>query len=172
MYKYRSPYEAYPFLSDDENDIRCDFEILTDSMSSMTGLLASMCPEKRDELLKVDELIYHFNPSLRTMFTIKKEETEWLLDSIKTMEKEVADRFERFVLPAGSERASLAHVLRVEGKKLVRMLYIARERGLDFSNDLIDFASLISGYFFMLALWLNKIDGVEEIEFQSRNYKL
>ena len=47
MKPYRSPYEAYPFLSDAKDDLRCDFEILTDRMASMTGLLASLCPEYR-----------------------------------------------------------------------------------------------------------------------------
>ena len=28
MKLYRSPYEAYPFLSDADGDLRCDYEIL------------------------------------------------------------------------------------------------------------------------------------------------
>ena len=36
---YRSLYEAYPFLADAPEDLRCDFEIMTDRMSSETGLL-------------------------------------------------------------------------------------------------------------------------------------
>ncbi|MEG0769490.1 MAG: ATP--cob(I)alamin adenosyltransferase, partial [Ruthenibacterium sp.] len=36
---YRSPYEAYPFLCDAADDLRCDFELLTDEMASRTGLL-------------------------------------------------------------------------------------------------------------------------------------
>lgn len=169
--KYRSPYEAYPFLSDSDADIRCDFEILTDRISSLTGLLAAKCPERREEILKVDELVYHTNPSLRTSFKITGEEIEWLHGVIKEMQAEVGERCSKFVLPAGSERGSLAHVLRVDGKQLVRTLYKARERGLEFPNELIDFASLVSGYFFMLSLWLNREDGVDEIPFISRNYK-
>ena len=30
MKLYRSPYEAYPFLSDADGDLRCDYEILKD----------------------------------------------------------------------------------------------------------------------------------------------
>ena len=168
--RYRSPYEAYPFLSDDGCDLRCDFEILTDRMASMTGALAARCPEKREELLKVDELIYHFNPTLRTFLSVTEEETDWLLERADEMRDEVRDRFDRFVLPAGSERACAAHVLRVDSKGLVRMLYRAREGGLEFSDRVIDVASIVADYFFMLALWLNKEDGVPEIPFNSRNY--
>lgn len=37
---YRSPYEAYPFLADEARKYDCDFEILTDEIASLTGLLA------------------------------------------------------------------------------------------------------------------------------------
>ena len=36
---YRSPYEAYPYLSSKPEDLRCDFELMTDELASMTGLL-------------------------------------------------------------------------------------------------------------------------------------
>ncbi len=171
MDKYRSPYEAYPFLADEDQDLRCDFEILTDRMSSLTGLLAAKCPARREELLRVDELIYHFNPSLRTFFSIRDEETAWLAALTQSLAEEVSGRCERFVLPAGSERACIAHLARVDGKSLVRLLYRARQRGVKFSDAVLDFANLLSGYFFQLALWLNQQDGVAEIPFISRNYR-
>ena len=168
---YHSPYEAYPFLADDDADLRCDFEILTDRMSSLTGILAAKCPELGKELLRIDELIYHFNPSLRTEFTITEEEISWLHRQTQKLFAETGKGTSLFVLPAGSERASAAHLLRTDGKALVRLLYRARSRGLDFPDALIDFANLLSGYVFAAALWLNKQDGVEEIPFASRNYR-
>lgn len=168
---YRSPYEAYPFLADAADDLRCDFEILTDEMSSKTGLLAARCPERREELLKLDELIYHMNPSLRTFFSILPEEVEWLNGCLQTLLKENEGRCSRFVLPAGTERACMAHVLRTDGKKLVRMLYRHAQSGGRVEDALFDFANLISGYFFQLALWLNARDSFDEIAFVSRNYK-
>ena len=61
---YRSPYEAYPFLCDADDDLRCDFELLTDELASGAGLLRSQItqPPLADELLWVCELIYHMNP--------------------------------------------------------------------------------------------------------------
>ena len=50
---YKSPYEAYPFLSDPAEDLRCDFEILTDKAASLTGLLRA-CVE--DTTLKTELL--------------------------------------------------------------------------------------------------------------------
>ncbi len=66
MELYRSPYEAYPFLCDDSDDLRCDFELLTDYMASSAGLLRTMVKDDvlREELLWICELIYHINPTL------------------------------------------------------------------------------------------------------------
>lgn len=175
---YRSPYEAYPFLADEDADLRCDFEILTDRISSMAGVLASMCPERRDEIVRVDELVYHANPTLRTHMSITEDEIEWLCQRVRQLEQEAEPEDgpsegrtrPKMVLPGGTTRAAYAHVIRVEGKQMVRTLYRARERGLDFPNTLIDFANLVSGYFHALSIWLNRHDGYEEIPFTSRNY--
>ena len=61
-------------------------------------------------------------------------------------------------------------ILRTDGKKLVRLLYRYAQRGGRVEERLLDFANLVSGYFFMLALWMNHEDGFEEIPFESRNY--
>jgi len=171
MKPYRSPYEAYPFLSDAKDDLRCDFEILTDKISSMTGLLASLCPERREELLKIDELVYHANPTLRTFLSITPEEIQWLKERVDALYEATKGLCNRFVLPAGTPRACVAHVLRTEGKGLVRMIYRHIENGGKVDEGLIDFANLVSGYFFLLALELNHTDGFEEVPFVSRNYR-
>ena len=58
MSAYRSPYEAYPFLCDEDDDLRCDFELLTDELASGAGLLRSRITEQTltDELLWVCEI--------------------------------------------------------------------------------------------------------------------
>ena len=170
MKLYRSPYEAYPFLSDDDGDLRCDFEILTDRISSTTGLLAALCPERREELLKLDELIYHANPTLRTFMSVTPEEIAWLKERTEALQEETKGLCERFVLPAGTPRACVALILRTDGKRLVRMLYRHAQRGGKVGEALFDFANLVSGYFFLLALLLNRADGFEEVPFVSRNY--
>lgn len=171
---YRSPYEAYPFLADAKEDLRCDFEILTDKICSGTGLLCAMVKEAGiDELVqpltKLGELIYHANPSLRTFCSITSEEVLWLKDEIDLLRSKV--KGEGFVLPAGCKEACVAHTLRTEGKELVRLLYRHLYNGNYVSEILIDFCNLISGYFFTLSLYINYVLNVNEIPFKSRNYK-
>lgn len=168
---YRSVDEAYPFLSEVPEKLYCDFEILTDEIASMTGLLACKAPEEfKEELLKVDELIYHLNPSVRTFYSIEADEERWLAERKNRYQIQFPEV--RFVLPAGSEAACLAHIIRVKCKELVRLLYrigYSTERQID--ERVFDFANLLSNYFFYLALMLNRAEGVEEKEFISRNYK-
>lgn len=189
---YRSPYEAYPFLRDPGDDLRCDFEILTDELTSLTGLLraqiAAPLPEAGkagpgdgdgpdewgkelcEELLWVGGLLYHINPTLRTRLTVTPEEVDRLAAAVKRLENEAADRRRGFVLPQGTVAACTAHLLRVRSKALVRLLYRHAQQGHAVPPALFDLANLLSGYFFALALVLNARAGVEEIPFQSRNY--
>ena len=172
MELYRSPWEAYPFLSDDSADLRCDFELLTDEITSMTGLLAEKAPDFRQELLQAAQLIYHANPTLRTRWTVTDEETAWLLHRAEALSAEAKEKglCDLFVLPQGSEAACLAHILRVKAKCLVRLIYRHAQQGRDVPHGLLDFANILSGYFFNLALILNDRAGAEEIPFVSRNY--
>ena len=87
---YHSPWEAYPFLSDAADDLRCDFELLTDDMASRVGLMRAEVenPALRAELLFVCELLYHCNPTLRTRCTVTPAERERLLAAAARGEQE------------------------------------------------------------------------------------
>ena len=170
MELYHSPYEAYPFLSDDSDDLRCDFELLTDEMASMTGLLRAQTADEnlRAELLWVCELIYNINPTLRTRLTVTEEEAARLTAVVERLEGE--STVHGFVLPQGCEAACTAHLLRVKGKCLVRLLYRHMRQGHEVPPLLVDVCNLLSGYFFLLALKLNVLTGTAEAAYVSRNY--
>ncbi len=169
---YRSPWEAYPFLSDPPDDLRCDFELLTDEMASRTGLLRAKLKEGplREELLWLCELIYHMNPALRTPLKVTEEERDRLLAATERLRAGAGERCRKFVLCQGCETACLAHLLRVQAKELVRLIYRHIRQGHRAEPMLLDLANLLSGYFFYLALTLNAESGVDEVEFVSRNY--
>lgn len=168
-----SKYLAYPFLYDKSCDLRCDFEILTDEISSMIGLLRAYVEdsELKDELSKVNELMYHLNPSLRTKTTVTEEELIWLEQRYIYHSEYVKERFNKFVLPEGSRQSGFCHVIRSKCKALVRLTSRYKERGNNVDEIIFDFANLFSGYFFVLALKFNKDENIEETEFISRNYK-
>ncbi|MEG2931504.1 MAG: ATP--cob(I)alamin adenosyltransferase [Ruthenibacterium sp.] len=172
---YRSPYEAYPFLCDAADDLRCDFELLTDEMASRTGLLRAQTlqlstAQLSAELLWICELLYHMNPTLRTYLTVTEAEKDRLLAAVQRLRDTSGARCERFVLTQGCEAACTAHLLRVQGKNLVRLLYRHAQQGHSVPPLLLDVANLLSGYFFHLTLWLNQLTDTEEIAYESRNY--
>lgn len=171
--QYRSEYEAYPFLCDPLADKRCNFELFTDLIASQIGLLRANIEEKdiRNDLLKLCEIVYHINPTLRTKLTVTTDEKDWLVMKMEALKQEVGERCRKFVLTQGSNAACQAHILRVQGKSLVRFLYGYEEQGKKVDPMLIDLGNLLSQYFFYLALKLNELDGVDEIEYVSRNYK-
>ena len=172
MELYRSPYEAYPFLSDAPDDLRCDFELMTDGLASLTGLLRSKVEDAalREELLWLCELIYHMNPALRTPLRVTEAERERLHAAAERLRGETRDRCRRFVLCQGCEAACIAHVLRVRAKETVRLLYRHLHQGRPVEPLLLDLVNLLSDYFFHLALRLNAEAGVDEVDFISRSY--
>lgn len=168
-----SKYLAYPFLYDNSEDLRCDYEIFTDEISSTIGLLRAFVKDEdlKNELTKINELMYHMNASLRTKVTVTEEELLWVESRTKAYQEEIKDRVNKFVIPQGSVAGSYAHIIRTKCKALVRLLHRHKEQGNIVNEILFDFANLFSGYFFILALKLNKDENVDESEFISRNYK-
>ncbi|MDR3207464.1 MAG: ATP:cob(I)alamin adenosyltransferase [Oscillospiraceae bacterium] len=169
---YKSPYEAYPFLADDSDDLRCDFELLTDLITSEIGLLAALAEdaETRTRLARLEELVYHANPTLRTRLTLTAGELAWLAAETDALDRATRAGRLPFVLPRGGVPACRAHVLRVYGKMAVRLLYRHAQGGHEVPDRLLDFFHLLSGYFHLLALRLNAQAGIEETAFISRNY--
>jgi cob(I)alamin adenosyltransferase len=173
---------AYTFLYDDPADLRCDFEIATDETASMIGFLRSHIDDGalREELCRLNELMYHINPCLRTKMTISAEELNWLNGRVEEIQREIREDFDaaappgkskaRFVVPQGCPAAAYSHIIRNKCKALVRLMYRHREQGNNVDDMLFDCVNLFSGYFYSLALKLNRDGGIAETEFISRVY--
>jgi cob(I)alamin adenosyltransferase len=178
-----SEFLAYSFLYDDAADLKCDFELLSDEISSMIGLLRSLLDETdmaadknlAGDLSRINELMYHINPSLRTKVMVSADELAWLHEKTMRLQDAVQDGLPKgggftFFIPQGCMQAAYSHVIRCKCKILVRLLSRYQQQGNPVDEMLFDFTNLYAGYFYSLALWLNKIHGVEERQFKSRVY--
>jgi len=178
-----SKYLAYCYLYEDTGDLKCDFEILTDEISSMIGLLRSLLDnadktadsDLAEDLVKINELMYHINPSLRTWVTVTEEELDWLNQKTQQLQKATEKGLPRggglnFFIPQGCTQAAYSHVIRNKCKTLVRLLSRFKQQGNEVDEILFDFANLYSGYFYFLALWFNMNHGEKETLFISRVY--
>ncbi|MEG0642025.1 MAG: ATP--cob(I)alamin adenosyltransferase [Clostridium sp.] len=164
---------AYPFLYDSPLNYKCDFEIFTDEISSAIGLLRAKVKDEniKAELSIINELMYHINASLRTFTSVTNSELNWLEERTKAYSDDVHDRCTKFVTPQGGEAACISHIIRSKCKGLVRLLHRHETLGNEVDPLLFNFANVFSGYFFVLALKLNKMEDIDETEFCSRNYK-
>jgi len=160
--KRRDKYEACSILCERGNDIKCDFALLVDETASTIGLLRSLINDEdlREELRLVCGIVYNLSPSFRAGMVLTEEE---LLELEKITQKHKESSAGTFVLPMGSERASLSHILRVKCKGLVRLLCRHAHDGNEVNALLRDFANLLSGYFYYLAFRLNELEGIAEI---------
>ncbi|MDI9469755.1 MAG: ATP:cob(I)alamin adenosyltransferase [Bacillota bacterium] len=194
---YRSRWEAYPFLSEPADDLRCDYEIASDRLASGLGWLAALLrrclaevPELREEvdpvaaaaaswleaapsdLETLAELCYHANAGLRTPCRLSAEEIAWLDEITCAAESILGQRLKQFVVTIGHEAAAAAHMLRCDTKQVLRLLYRAEQAGNTVNPLLIDFFSRLAGYSFALSLIINLRFGIPERHFESRNYPL
>lgn len=162
-------YLCYPYMREEASTV--DFEIQTDSLAVRIGQAANLVKlvEVKAELLELTEMAYHLNGSVRGDLAITEEDLKrlsWLYDRYVAETKELITQF---VLPQGSEAATALHVARSEAKKSVRALHkVSLEK--DLPDLLFDYTHLLANVMFVMAVYVNKQLGVEEIVFVSKSY--
>jgi ATP:cob(I)alamin adenosyltransferase len=163
-------YLSYPFLY--ENKKIVDFELITDEIASYLALAMSVCEDEtlKNELEKIATLVYHLNPCIRQDSRLEGYEIAWLYSRYNHYKENTKDRPTLFVLPAGSTLASVLHILRCKSKQLVRLLHHIYESKVKIDDSIFDFTNVMANYFFVVALYANKLEGVQEIPFVSRVY--
>ena len=170
MKKKDMRYLSYPYMK--EKGSLVDFEIWTDSLATKIGLAASLTkeiPVLYKDLMTLLPLVYHLNGSVRGRLAIREEDLATLNERYDFYVGEVRERISTFVLPQGVTAACLLHACRSEAKKAVRTLHkVAMER--DVPPILFDFTHLLANLFFVMAVFVNKWYGVEEIPFISQSY--
>lgn len=170
MKKKDSRYLCYPFMRESASTV--DFEIRTDSLTTRIGQAASQTkdiPVIHEDLMYLLPMAYHLNGSARGKLAISEEDLERLSQMYDFYTAEVEDRITTFLLPYGTEAACTLHVCRSEAKKSVRALHkVSLEK--EIPEILFDYAHLLANVFFVMAVYVNKHQGVEEIPFTSKSY--
>ena len=161
---------CYPFMR--EESCMVDFEIRTDSLAARIGLAASLTESYSEvyaDLMHLVKMAYHLNGSVRGRLAITEEDLQWLSEIYDSYLAEVRDRTEGFVLPQGCQAAAVLHTCRSEAKKSVRALHkVSLEK--DVPEILFDYANLLANVLFVMAVYMNKKQQIEEIPFVSKSY--
>ena len=163
---------CYPFM--EEQGMFCDYEILTDGLSSYLGLVLSIAKERKypEGLLGIfqwlTEMALHLNGSLRGKLAVEKEDLEKLhkiYDYYKSL-KEVKN----FTIPTGSYLSAQVNICRYKTKEVVRLLNKINKEEKDLPAILFSFTNLMANLLFILSIYINDLDKEENQVFRSKSY--
>ena len=165
-------FSCYPFMR--EKSCLVDYEIRTDSLTTRIGAVLPTlrnnpnCPVLKD-LEIIQPLAYHVNGSVRGKLAITEDDLHWLSHRYDYYVEQAGETIKQFLLPQGSETGALLHICRSEAKKSYRALHkVSEER--EVPEILFDFLGLLANVFFVMAVYMNRLDNVAEIPFISKSY--
>lgn len=156
---------AYSFL--EEEDSRCDYEIASDQLASFFSITKHVVKHIREEdIVRLIELVYHANGSIRGKNAIHQEEVQELMNLYEYYFVEM----KQFVLPDGCIGASYLHKARADVKALIRIMQRVKREGYAIEDCLFDFMNLLSNTCFMMCLYENAHEHYAEKTFVSKSY--
>ena len=144
-----------------------------DELNSNIGLLLceTMPEDVRAMLVEVQHQLFNLGGELSIPgFEILKQEALLVLD--QALEKYNADlpKLEEFILPAGNRAASLAHVCRTVARRAERAcVALGNEEALNETPR--QYLNRLSDLMFVLSRVLNRMDGGQDVYWQSERMK-
>lgn len=150
-----------------------------DELNSWLGFSISMLldqhSELKQELKQVQQFLFDVGTDLATPLEAERplklegESVTWLEERIDRYTAEAPD-IERFILPGGSQGASMMHMARTIARRaerqIVRLSWTAKLNG-----EVIMFVNRLSDYFYAVARVINVREGVEDV-FYERGEKV
>ncbi len=151
----------------DKSDIRIDLLGELDELNARIGYLTASSEIKKfielEFLARIQSLLLDLgseiaNPGIdESKF---KDFSEYVLQMEKDMDQMdlVLDELKNFILPGGNISASLAHLCRTQARKCERIFVSLNHK----NNTAGQFLNRLSDYFFVLARFINRKNGVED----------
>ena len=166
-------YSSYPFMR--EKSCLVDYEIRTDSLTTSIGAMFPLLTEEeqvvKNDLCMIQPLCYHANGSVRGKLAIMEADLQWLSERYDFYVAQTGEKTKQFVLPRGNEAACALHLARSEAKKSYRTLHkVSEER--DVPDILFSFLGLLANVLFVMAVYINQVNGISEIPFESKSYPI
>lgn len=163
---------SYPFM--DETELLCDYEILTDGLSSYLGLALSQTKtEDYPQQVAVDlkwlsEMVLHLNGSIRGQLAINQSELKLLNKKYDFYKKKV--KHDNFTLPGGDLLAAQIDVCRYKSKEVVRLLNKLKQNKIEIDDILFSFANILANLLYLMSLYINDFKGIKQEKFKSKSY--
>lgn len=154
-----------------KNDVRVAAYGTVDELNSFIGLLVGFLPvdENKEFLLSVQNTLFDLGNVLALDITapnIEKYNISFDREEIIKLENEI-DRLSEslpplklFVIPGGTQVASLCHVCRTISRRAEREFYTMSEY-FQVNSEIFIYINRLSDYFFILSRFFNKKEGSE-----------
>ena len=163
---------SYPFM--DEDSLLCDYEILTDGLSSYLGLALSKArsgdyPKRVSEDLKwLIEKVLHLNGSVRGQLAIEQSDLDWLNQKYDYYKDKV--EYNSFTLPGGDILAAQIDICRYKSKEVVRLLNRLKQANIEVDDIILAFANILANQLYLMSLYINDFKEIRQEKFQSKSY--
>lgn len=157
-----------------EDGLFCDYEVLSDGLSSYFGLVLAIgkergYPEEICDILEwLTEMSLHLNGSLRGNLAIYPEDLDKLY-KIYYFYKDKID-IKGFTLPIGSYFSCQINILRFKSKELVRLLNKIDRTQTKVPQILFSFSNLLANFLYVLSCYVNLLDNFQNKSFISKSY--
>ena len=158
---YHSPYEAYPFLSDEAEDLRCDFETAhrRDGKPHRAAPGAGTGPWAEEGIAVALRTDLPHQPHFAHHLTVTRQECDRLLGMASRLKEECSSAANSLSSPRAAKRPVPPTLLRVQGKQLVRLIYRHARQGHPVPVDAVGSGQPAFRLLFLLALKLNQLEG-------------
>lgn len=167
-------YICYTYMK--EKSCKVDYEVLSDALTVSIGMVIPYLTKDneqiiKNDLIKLQHLVYHANGSVRGKLAITEEDVSWLSSRYDYYCKQVGEKMKHFVIPQGCLAALHLHRVRNDAKLVYRALFHAHKEN-PVSELLFQFTGLLSNVAHAMALHVNTLNAVKEIPFDTKSYNL
>jgi len=145
-----------------------------DELNSFLGLLIAKCDGLDTTVLKqIQSSLFDMGSHLASDNTADEYLPKLENQLVTTLEQEIDKMtaqlppLKSFILPGGNERISLAHICRTTCRRAERRV-VALKSHKSIPDIIVTFLNRLSDYFFTLGRFLAKLDGIDEVKWNSK----
>lgn len=134
-----------------------------DELNSITGLIASKCDRKRDELEQIQNELHILQAELADMEPdkiITQEDIDRLEKLCDSYQEEIPP-LRDFILAGGTETASYMHMARSVARRAEREI-VKLDKKEELREPVLAYINRLSDLFFLMGRHENHLEGVEE----------
>lgn len=143
-----------------------------DELNSFVGYAITLIKNNdylKNELTQIQQYLFDCGNDLATptgkgTYRVTSALTEWIEKSIDTRQ-DIPREVESFILPGGSQAASILHICRTIARRAEREIVTFQWTN-DMNEEVLIFVNRLSDYFFLVARVANENEGIEDVLYE------